>query len=271
MKKTSWLRREGRRLRPYVKEHKAVLIVYLVLRFFVIAALVLSLVDRNWENAFVCVLALVLFLVPDFIQKRLDLRLPSLLQIIILLFIFAAEMLGELSNYYVQYKHWDTILHSTWGFLCAAIGFSLVDILNREKSVKVELSPLYLAIAAFCFSMTIGVLWEFFEYAGDTYLGFDMQKDTVVTQFSSVLLDPTMSNSPVRVEGITDVAINGQSLGLGGYVDIGLHDTMEDLFVNFVGALLFSIVGYIDARRGGESWLARQLVPKPAAKDREEQ
>ena len=155
MSEKGWLRREGKRLRPYVKEHKAVFIVYLVLRFIVIAAMALSIADQNWEHTFVCILVLVLFLVPDFLQKKLDIRLPSLLQIIILLFIFAAEILGELSNYYVQYKHWDTLLHTTWGFLCAAIGFSLVDILNRDKNIKLSLSPLYLAIAAFCFSSTV--------------------------------------------------------------------------------------------------------------------
>lgn len=270
MKIKSWLYREGRRLRPYVKEHKAVFTVYLVLRFIVIAALVLSCVDRNWEHAFVCILVLVLFLVPDFLQKKLDIRLPSLLQIIILLFIFAAEILGEISNYYVQYRHWDTVLHSTWGFLCAAIGFSLVDILNRDANVKLNLSPLYLAIAAFCFSMTIGVFWEFFEFFMDTVLGFDMQKDTVISSFSSVLLDPTLSNTPILVDGITGVAVNGVSLGVEGYLDIGLYDTMEDLLVNFTGALLFSIVGYIDARRNGGSWLARQLVPKLADKEKDE-
>jgi len=264
MSEKGWLRREGKRLRPYVKEHKAVFIVYLVLRFIVIAAMALSIADRNWEHTFVCILVLVLFLVPDFLQKKLDIRLPSLLQIIILLFIFAAEILGELSNYYVQYKHWDTLLHTTWGFLCAAIGFSLVDILNRDKNIKLSLSPLYLAIAAFCFSMTIGVLWEFFEFAADSFLGLDMQKDRVLTSFQSVLLDESMSNIPIHVENIRDVSINGESLGLDGYLDIGLYDTMEDLFVNFIGALVFSVVGYIDAKNKRGSWLTRQLVPRLA-------
>ena len=252
---------------PYIRSHKAVFAVYAVLRFIVLAAFALSIADRNWENAFVCVLVLVLFLVPDFLQRKLDIRLPSMLHIIILLFIFAAEILGELSNYYVQYRHWDTVLHTTWGFLCAAIGFSLVDILNRDENIKLSLSPLYLAIAAFCFSMTIGVLWEFFEFAADNFLGLDMQKDRIITSFRSVLLDPTNSNIPIVVENIGDVAINGQSLGLGGYLDIGLIDTMEDLLVNFIGALVFSIIGYADAKNKRGSWLTRQLVPHLAKSD----
>ncbi len=264
------MRKRLRRIKPYIKEHKAVLAVYLVLRFIVLACLVLSAVDRNWENVFVCILVLVLFLVPNFLQRRLKIEFPSLLQIIILLFIFAAEILGELGNYYVQYRHWDTLLHITWGFLCAAVGFSLVDILNRDNSTQLSLSPLYLAIAAFCFSMTIGVLWEFFEFFADTVLGLDMQKDTVISAFRSVTLDPTMSNIPVAVEGITDVAVNGESLGVGGYLDIGLYDTMEDLLINFIGAALFSLIGFFDARRGDRSWLAMQLVPRVKKTQKEE-
>ena len=259
--------RHLRRFSPYIKEHKSVLIVYLVLRFIVLACLVLSAADRNWENVFVCILVLVLFLVPDFLQRRLQIEFPSLLQIIILLFIFAAEILGELGNYYVQYRNWDTILHSTWGFLCAAVGFSLVDILNRDSRARMQLSPAYLALAAFCFSMTIGVMWEFFEFFADTVLGLDMQKDTVITSFQSVTLDSSMSNIPIVVENISDVAVNGESLGLGGYLDIGLYDTMEDLFINFIGAAIFSLVGFFDARRGDRSWLARQLVPRVKRKD----
>ena len=262
-------RRAEHRLTPYIREHKAVFAVYVILRFIVIAAMVLSIVDRQWEHTFVCLLVLILFLVPDFLQKKLDIRLPNLLQIIILLFIFAAEILGELSSFYIQYKHWDTVLHSTWGFLCAAIGFSLVDILNRDSRIKLQLSPLYLAIAAFCFSMTIGVLWEFFECFADSFLGLDMQKDRVIHSFQSTLLDPSMSNIAVPVENITDVIVNGQSLGVGGYLDIGLYDTMEDLLVNFIGALLFSVIGYFDARNKHGSWLTRQLVPR-LARDEEQ-
>lgn len=269
MKHKGWISGELRRLRAVMKEQRAVFTVYVVLRFIVIALMVLSIVDGNYENAFVCLLALVLFLVPAFLQRHLDVRFPSLLQIVILLFIFAAEILGELSNYYVQYRHWDTLLHSTWGFLCAAIGFSLIDILNRDVRIKLSISPLYLAIAAFCFSMTIGVFWEFFEFFADTVLGLDMQKDTLIHSFQSVMLDPTASNIPIVVDGITDVAVNGESLGLDGYLDIGLYDTMEDLFVNFVGALIFSVIGYIDARREGKSWLARQLVPQIVEEDKE--
>ena len=94
----------------------------------------------------------------------------------------------------------------------------------------------------------------------DYLFHMDMQKDTILHAFSSVSLDPTGSNIPVRVDNITDVAINGTSLGLGGYLDIGLYDTMEDLFVNFIGALTFSIIGYFSAKSGKNS-IAKNFVP----------
>ena len=88
------------------------------------------------------------------------------------------------------------MLHTTNGFLCAAVGFSLIDILNRNAKIKFTLSPVYVALAAFCFSMTIGVLWEFFEFSMDRLFHMDMQKDTIVHTISSVMLDPTNSNIP---------------------------------------------------------------------------
>lgn len=232
----------------YIKRHKAVASVYFILRFAVIAIAVLSCLNGNYENLFICILVLLLFMLPAFIQRRLNIELPSTLEIIILCFIFAAEILGELQNYFIQYPNWDTMLHTLSGFLLAAVGFSMVDILNRNKPESFSLSPIYLALAAFCFSMTAGVLWEFFEFGMDRLFHMDMQKDTIIHVISSVTLDPTNQNIPVTIKGITDMSINGQSLGLGGHLDIGLYDTMEDLFVNFIGAVVFSTIGFFYVR-----------------------
>lgn len=241
--------------------------MYITLRAIVLAALILSIVRLDWEGAFICVLVLALFTVPAIIQHSFSVEFPTLLQIIILLFIFAAEILGELSAYYIQYKHWDTILHTTWGFLCAAVGFSLVDLLNSNEKIKFQLSPFYLALFAFCFSMTIGVFWEFFELCADRLLGLDMQKDTIINSLRSVTLDETASNIPILIENITTVSINGEELAIGGYLDIGLYDTMEDLFVNFIGALVFSIIGYIDAKKLFRGSLTASLVPRKAKRN----
>lgn len=163
--------------------------------------------------------------------------------------------------YFITYPYWDSMLHTTTGFLCAATGFALIDILNRNSRIKFQLSPVYVALAAFCFSMTVGVMWEFFEFGMDRLFHMDMQKDTVIQSVTSVMLDPTNSNIPVTIDGIHSVAVNGQDLGFDGYLDIGLYDTMEDLFVNFVGAVVFSTIGYFYIKHRGRGKLARAFIP----------
>lgn len=267
MKLRKRMRVMGRALHMELREHKSSFLVYVTLRLLVILMMILQIFIRNYENVFLCVLTLVLLLIPSLIQINLKIELPTALEITILVFIFAAEILGEIQSYYIKFPFWDTVLHTINGFLMAAIGFALVDILNRSKKFSIQLSPVFLAIVAFCFSMTIGVIWEFFEYGMDQFFGLDMQKDTVIQGFSSVLLDPTKSNIPVPVQDITEVLVNGRNLGLGGYLDIGLIDTMNDLFVNFVGAVLFSIIGYFYVKSRGKGKFARRFIPRLKSRD----
>jgi len=259
--KKKW-RRLNRAMRMEIKEHKSSFMVHIILCLLVIAVMILQLYNGNYENFFLCILTLLLFMLPGFVQVSFKVELPVVLEIIILLFIFAAEILGEISEFYVKFRYWDMMLHTLNGFLAAAIGFSLVDLLNRSKKLVFELSPLFTAIVAFCFSMTIGVIWEFFEFAMDIFLGFDMQKDTIVHTITSVMLDPAGGNVPVRIDDIYEVSVNGQELGLGGYLDIGLLDTMKDLFVNFIGAVIFSILGYFYVKTRGKGKLARRFIPR---------
>ena len=251
----------ARRLKATIRQQPAVFAVYVVLRLIVVAELVLSILRGEYESAFICLLVLFLFILPFFIQQNFGIQLPTTLEIIILLFIFAAEILGELEGYFITYPNWDTMLHTTTGFLCAATGFALIDILNRNSRIKFHLSPIYVALAAFCFSMTVGVLWEFFEFGMDRLFHLDMQKDTVVQSITSVMLDPTNSNTPITIDGIHSVAVNGNDLGFDGYLDIGLYDTMEDLFVNFIGAVTFSVIGYFYIKHRGKGKLARAFIP----------
>ena len=249
------------RLKATIRQQPAVFAVYVVLRLIVVTELVLSILRGEYESAFICLLVLILFVLPFFIQQNFGIQLPTTLEIIILLFIFAAEILGELEGYFITYPNWDTMLHTTTGFLSAATGFALIDILNRNSRIKFHLSPIYVALAAFCFSMTVGVLWEFFEFGMDRLFHLDMQKDTVVQSITSVMLDPTNGNTPITIDGIHSVAVNGNALGFDGYLDIGLYDTMEDLFVNFIGAVTFSVIGYFYIKHRGKGKLARAFIP----------
>ena len=267
MRQRKNLSRGGMTLREEIKQKKGVATLYVVLRILVILVMVAQFLNGNFENVFLCILTLILFLVPTFIERKIHIDLPDTLEVIILLFIFAAEILGEIQAYYITFPYWDTMLHTLNGFLCAAIGFSLVDLLNRHERVSLSLSPVYMAIVAFCFSMTVGVLWEFFECAMDQIFMQDMQKDTIVNAISSVMLDPTGSQRAQAIRDITDVIVvtgGGEeiSLGLGGYLDIGLLDTMEDLLVNFIGAAVFSFVGYFYVKNRGKGWFARNFIPQ---------
>lgn len=257
-----WKRPDKKSLRQMIVQRDSARIVHYLLRLVVILILIAQAFNKNYENVFLCVLTLMLFAVPSLIETNTHIDIPDTLENIILFFIFSAAILGEIRSYYVTYPFWDTALHTINGFLAAAIGFSLVDILNQNERFSFRLSPLFVAIVAFCFSMTIGVIWEFFEFGMDMVFGMDMQKDTVVTTIRSVMLDPTKSQKVVVIKGIEEVMVNGKELGVGGYLDIGLIDTMKDLFVNFIGAVVFSTAGYFYLKyRSKKAAFVKRFIP----------
>mgnify|MGYP001852952954 FL=1 len=259
----------GKAIEMELREHKSSAIVYFTLRGLVIVMMVLQFFNQNYENVFMCILTLLLLVLPSFVQVTFKVELPSTLEVIILLFIFAAQILGEISEFYLVFPFWDTVLHVLNGFLAAAIGFSMVDLLNRSERVVFTLSPVFIAIVAFCFSMTIGVVWEFFEFGMDQLLGYDMQKDTVIHTIHSVTLDPEGHNIPYTISGIAETAVNGQKLGISGYLDLGLIDTMEDLIVNFIGAAVFSVLGFLYVKNRGKGKLADRFIPRRKIQDQD--
>lgn len=242
------IRNFNRNIIENIKENRKVFILFCVLRFLVVVSLVRAVMTANYDGASICLLALVLLIIPTLMENGFKIKIPPLLEGITYLFIYAAEILGELRHFYVAIPIFDSVLHTLNGFLAAAVGFSLIDLLNRN-SRHFSLSPFYLCLTAFCFSMTIGVLWEFFECAADQFLHMDMQKDFIISSINTVSLDPTHSQQVIHVQNITDTVIHtasGQTYTIeGGYLDVGLLDTMKDLFVNFIGALVFCTLAYI--------------------------
>ncbi len=234
-----------------------------VLSVFVLMTIIRQGFLHNYEGVFMGVLTLLLFCIPTFIERRTSIDLPPVLEGIIYCFIFAAEILGEVNSFYTRIPYWDTMLHTINGFLMAAIGFALVDIFNRSERFSIKLSPLFLAIVAFCFSMTVGVLWEFFEFFMDTYFATDMQKDWIVNAIHSVMFNPDGLNRVGHVQ-IESLLVNGEDwiAKYGGYIDIGLIDTMKDLIVNFIGAVVFSVIGYFYVKSRGKGKFASQFIPK---------
>lgn len=257
-----------KRLVVFGKNKKATATVYFVLRILVIVTMVLQFIAGNYENVFMCALTLVLFLIPIIIERKLNIKLPNTLEIIIFLFIFSAQILGEVQNFYGIFKYWDSILHTINGFLCAAIGFSMIDILNRSTKFHKMLTPAFVALVAFCFSMTVGVLWEFIEYGMDKTFNTDMQKDAILTTVSSTLLNKEGKNQEEVIRNIKETTISGTYNGGesvitidGGFLDIGLNDTMKDLIVNFIGAVVFSILGLLYIKNRDEYKFAEEFMP----------
>lgn len=262
------------KIRDFYTENGTIKVnTYIILRLLVLICMVLQILRGDWQNVFFCVLTLILFTIPYFVDKKLNITLPNTLENIILLFIFAAEILGEIQNFYGIFTYWDTMLHTINGFLCAAIGFALIDILNRNERFLFKCSPMFVAIVAFCFSMTIGVLWEFYEYAADHYFLADMQRDSLIQTVSSAYLHPEGKNKPIIVNNIDHTVIYYEMddelkeyVIEGGYMDIGIIDTMEDLFVNFIGAIVFSIIGWLYIKDRDEYHYLEHFLPKLKSK-----
>lgn len=246
---------------------KKSLTVYIIIRFLIILCLIMQIIHKEWNNAFLCLLTLILITMPFIIEKRFKISLPNTLETIIILFIFSAEILGEINNFFNIFKHWDIILHTLNGFICAGIGFSLVDLLNKN-SRKINLSPAYLLLVSFAFSMTIGVLWEFGEYAMDKLLLLDAQKDTQITTISSTYLNESGENKSIIIKDIEYTKIYSKDkegnlieTTIGGYLDIGLNDTMEDLMVNFLGALIFNLIAYLYIKNNKKYQFIEGFIP----------
>ena len=255
-----------RKLKNSYRDNKKTFAFYIVLRLMVVLTLIRSLVTQNFESAATCILVLLLFLIPAFLEDALDLTIPPFFQAIIFAFIFSAEILGEVNHYYVKIPGWDTILHTLNGFLFAAVGFSLIYLLNRG-SKHFNVSPFYMALVAFCFSMTIGVLWEFFECGMDLFFHMDMQKDFIVQSVNSVTMDPQQAGTVIHVKDITDTLIHTASGNTyrieGGYLDIGILDSMKDLLVNLIGAVVFSLIGYTSIKTSKKNKVAEALMIRP--------
>lgn len=175
-----------------------------------------------------CILGIIAFFLPNIISKKTKIVIPSNMYIVYVLFLYGAVFLGEVRNYYYRVPHWDTILHTCSGAMLGALGFSFVNILNKHEKVHVELSPLFVALFAFGFAITLGVMWEIYEFTFDGVLGLNMQK--------------------FALENGTQLV--GRA---------AVTDTMEDLIVDSVGALVMSIIGYISLKYK-KGWIDKLLI-----------
>lgn len=175
-----------------------------------------------------CILGVIAFFLPNIISKKTKIVIPSNMYIVYILFLYGAVFLGEVRNYYYRVPHWDTILHTCSGAMLGALGFSFVNILNKHEKVHVELSPIFVALFAFEFAITLGVIWEIYEFTFDGLLGLNMQKFAL--------------ENGTQLIGRAAVA-----------------DTMEDLIVDSIGAFTMSLIGYISLKYK-KGWIDKLLI-----------
>ncbi|TDO94344.1 hypothetical protein DFR79_10322 [Halanaerobium saccharolyticum] len=163
-----------------------------ITRFFLIlllAAVVGNLLAENWLNLFTSVLAIILIYLPAYLTDKNYLHIPNGLQLIIIIFIFASMYLGEQQEFYYLFWWWDSMLHLIYGMGMGFIGFVMIYVLNKNENIDVVLSPLFVAVFAFSFAVTIGVFWEIFEFWMDTIFGLNMQKSGLVDTMFDLMED----------------------------------------------------------------------------------
>lgn len=158
-------------------------------RLFLLAAIVANVLAQNWLNLFVSILTISLTYLPIFLEEYKYIHIPPLFQLIILGFIFASLYLGELNEYYIRFWWWDIMLHTLSGIILGFIGFILIYVLNKDSTVNMALSPWFIAIFSFTFAVTVGVLWEIFEFAMDAVFGLNMQKSGLVDTMWDLIVD----------------------------------------------------------------------------------
>ncbi len=225
----------------YKNKNRVVLAFYVILSFFVIICLVREIVSNDIKHCFTCILILILFLIPSIIHSKFKIKFSPVLEIMIYILNFSSLILGEVLAFYIHIKIFDTVLHLLYGFVMSSIGFSLIDILNKKQ--RHNLTNKFIILFCIYYGVTTGVMWEVFEYSMDKIFKVDMQKDTIVTEISSVKLNDRDDNKPKTIK-IETLIINDIDYieKYGGYIDIGLNDTMKDIIVNLIGTLIFSVI-----------------------------
>lgn len=203
---------------------RAHLAVLLVLQVVMAAELAVLVSSGRWMHVFLVAAVMAGILAPELLRRRVNVEIPSEIQILAVLFIFATLFLGEVRDYYERIWWWDLALHGSAGLLLGLLGFLVVYALNESRNVELSMRPSFVALFAFLFAVGIGTVWEIFEFAMDQLFGLTMQKP--------MLGDPS-----------------------------GLSDTMWDLIVDAVGAGIVSIAGWRYMKRGRrrhvDTWVGR--------------
>ena len=246
--------------KKYLREvNKTALGAFCLIFVLTLIVFINTIIIGDWVKIGLAGAAMILYFVPDLVSYKLKLHLPVILIITYYLFIFASLILGEVFAFYGPFPFWDIVLHLLSGFVIAGIGLSIVEIMSKGEKSKA-----FTLLFAFCFSITLGVMWECLEFTFDMTLRTDAQKDAHVANISTITMQRDGGNQPVRVNDIVNTDIHlasGETITVDeGYLDIGLMDTMKDILVNTAGATLFCIVGAVYLKKNQKASLAK-LIP----------
>ncbi|NLY55988.1 MAG: hypothetical protein GX058_05715 [Firmicutes bacterium] len=187
------------------RNEKIRLAIYTILQLSIIIAGIIAIWDREWMNLAFAVFTLFIVNLPSIYERRFKIDIPDDFEVVLVIFIYAALFLGELNEFYFRFWWWDKVLHGVSGLIFGNMGYLIVSYLNQEKKLNVELTPFFVALFSFCFAVTIGAVWEIYEYAMDKFFGFFMQRGS-------------------------------------------LDDTMIDLILDTLGALVFAVLGYFEEK-----------------------
>lgn len=252
--------------KEYKNTNKLIATIHILLRIFVIISIIISAINRNWYNVFCLSVVAIGFMLPYFFKNTFKVEIPSALELVIVLFIFASIFLGEMNSFYEKVPNYDTYLHLINGFISCAIGYSIGNILNINYK-SFQLNRIFNVIFAICFTTTIGVLWEFMEFGFDnSHFRTDMQKDRIITNISSVDLNKEKINKAIKINDIYETVIyydEDKKLTIqNGYLDIGLYDTMKDLKMNFIGSLVFAFALILNKKDSKKYKVANEFIIK---------
>lgn len=216
---------------------KSTKVTFLSLEIFCLVTMVVSAIRRKFNFVGLCAASMAAVIAPSVLERLLHIEIKPGIKKLIMIYAVAGPVGGNVYRLYYVIPIWDKLLHTLCGVIFAAFGYCVPDLLEPEREHTTALR----CVCAVAVAMTIGAAWEIYEFCGDQLFGLDMQNDRVITEFSSYLLGDSASERGALTE-ITSVIVNGQELGVGGYIDTGIYDTMMDLIVCLVGALGFCVV-----------------------------
>jgi hypothetical protein len=203
-------------LRPPPEQHNIYLTLTLMIQALLVIGLILFVWRRDWENIFLTITVILLTLLPTCLTRRKRIIIPPEFQFFAALFVFLSLYLGSGFDFYYRFWWWDLVLHTSSGFLLGIIGFIALFVLNRLDHLPATIKPVFLCFFGVTFAVTLGVLWEIFEFTVDRIWP----------------------------------SVNMQSN------ETGVVDTMKDLIVDTIGAVVVAVMAYVYLKTGRYSFIA---------------